>query len=353
LLDAGVKIEATIDGGQTALMWAAAAGHADVVKRLLDRGADRQASLKTGFNAFFFAVREGQVEVVHVLLEDGTDIDQAMRPARTGGKLPRDGMNGLLLAIENGHFELAKLLLEHGADPNDQRSGFTPLHTISWVRKAHSGDSADGDPEPKGSGRLSSLDFVRLLVEHGADVNRQLSSGRSGRGKLNHEGATPLLFAARRDDVPLMKVLLELGADPHRPNADNCTPLMAAAGIGTLAPTEEAGTEEEALAAVELLAELGAEVNHVDDNGETAMHGAAYKSLPKVVRRLAELGAEIEVWNRKNRYGWTPILLAEGHRPGNFKPSAETLAALHQLLLSAGMEPPPPTPREHRIGYEQ
>ena len=85
-------------------------------------------------------------------------------------------------------------------------------------------------------------------------------------------------------------------------------------------------------------------MNAVDENGETAMHGAAYKSLPKVVQLLADKGAKIEVWNRKNKYGWTPLLIAEGYRPGNFKPAAETMAALHRVM-AAGMTPPPPTPR--------
>ena len=142
-----------------------------------------------------------------------------------------------------------------------------------------------------------------------------------------------------------MKLLVELGADPLLPNADGCTPLMAAAGVGTLAPGEEAGTEDEALEAVEYLLSLGADVNAVDENGETAMHGAAYKSLPKVVQLLADKGAKIEVWNRKNKYGWTPLLIAEGHRPGNFKPSAETIAAIHRVMRAAGVTPPPPTPR--------
>ena len=72
---------------------------------------------------------------------------------------------------------------------------------------------------------------------------------------------------------------------------------------------------------------LGAEVNAVDDNGETAMHGAAYKSLPKMVRLLSERGAEIDVWNKKNKYGWTPTMIAHGKRPGSLKPSPETIAA--------------------------
>ena len=115
---------------------------------------------------------------------------------------------------------------------------------------------------------------------------------------------------------------------------------MAAAGVGTLAPTEEAGTDPEAMEAVRLALELGGDINAVDDNGETAMHGAAYKSLPKVVQFLADKGARIEVWNRKNKYGWTPLSIAEGHRVGNFKPSPETIAALHRVMLAEGVSSP-------------
>ncbi len=140
-------------------------------------------------------------------------------------------------------------------------------------------------------------------------------------------------------------MLIDLGADPLLPNKDGCPPLMAAAGIGTLAPDEEAGTEPEALAAVEYLLTKGADVNTVDQNGETAMHGAAYKSLPKMVEFLADKGAKIDVWNKKDKYGWTPLLIAEGFRPGNFKPSFETIDAIHRVMSAAGVTPPPPTRR--------
>ena len=345
LLSRGAKVNAKERKGQTALMWAAADGHVAVVKELIKAGAEFRTPLKSGFTPLFFAVREGKADVVQVLLKSGVDVNGVMRPQKTSAKGPRKGMSPLVLAAENGHFELAVALLKAGADPNDQRSGFTPLHTVTWVRKPNRGDGPDGDPAPMGSGNLSSLQFVRKLVAHGADVNAQLKRGKSGRGHLNRTGATPFLLAAKTADVPLMRLLVELGADPLLPNADRCTPLMAAAGVGTLAPGEEAGTEPEALAAVELTLKLGADVNAVDDNGETAMHGAAYKSLPKVVQLLAEKGARIEVWNRKNKYGWTPLLIAEGHRPGNFKPSAETIAALHQVMRAAGVTPPTKTPR--------
>ena len=345
LLARGAEVNAQEHRGQTAIMWAAAEGHAEVVQALIDAGADFRTPLDSGFTPLLFAARDGRREVVQVLVKAGADVSEAMQPKRSFPRVARRGTSPLTLAVENGHFELAIDLIEAGADPNDQRSGFAPLHAISWVRKPNRGDGEDGDPPPRGSGSLTSLEFVRRLVAAGADVNLRLEKGETGRGILGKSGATPFLLAAATADVPLMKLLVELGADPLIPNAQNATPLMAAAGLGCRAPTEEAGTEEEALEAVKLAIELGGDVNTVDKNGETAMHGAAYKNFPKVVELLATNGARIDVWNQKNRYGWTPLLIAEGYRVGNFKPSPDTIAALHDVMLAAGVTPPPPTRR--------
>jgi len=342
LLAQGVEVDAKERRGQTALHWAAAEGHAAVVEALLRAGADFRTSLPSGFTPLFFAVRDGRAEVVSVLLRAGADVNEAMRVTRpAGGKPPSRGTSPLILAVENGHFELAALLLDAGADPNDQRSGFTALHTLSWVRKPNRGDDDAGDPPPIGSGTTTSLQLVEQLARHKADLNARLHRGPSGRGVLNRTGATPFLLAAMTADVPLMRTLLRLGADPLLPNADRATPLMAAAGLGTLAPGEEAGTEDEAMEAVKLLLDLGADLNATDANGETAMHGAAYKSFPRMVHLLADRGANSEVWNRPDKYGWTPITIAEGHRPGNFKPSPATLDALQQVLQAAGTKPAP------------
>lgn len=352
LLARGARVDTKEHHGQTALMWAASEGHTAVVEALLQAGADFRTPLPSGFTPLFFAVREGRTDTVRVLLKAGADVNEAMQIKRLGSKPPARGTSPLIMAVENGHFELAVVLLEAGADVNDQRSGFTALHTLTWVRKPNRGDGDDGDPAPAGSGALTSLQLVGKLVEHGADVNIRLKRGASGRGVLSRAGATPFLLAAVTADVPLMRELVRHGADPCLPNAQHCTPLLAAAGVGTLAPGEEAGTEPEALEAVLLALDLGNDINAVDDNGETAMHGAAYKSLPTVVQLLAEKGAKIEVWNRKNKYGWTPLLIAEGHRPGNFKPSLETIAALHRVMRAAGVEPPSkPTPRPDEKGY--
>jgi len=342
LLAKGAKVDAKERRGQTALMWAAADGHATVVELLLKAGADfRTPSPDSGFTPLFFAAREGRTEVVRALLKAGADVNEAMQPKRTNIKTPAKGSSALTLAIENGHFELALELVKAGADPNDQRSGFTPLHMMTWVRKPQRGEDY-GAPPPLGSGNLNSVQFIQRLVKHGAAVNARLKTGKGGPGKWSPVGATPFLMASETADIVYMKLLLELGADPKIANVDNCTPLMVACGIGvgSAQATEVAGEEPEVLEAAKLLLNLGADVNAVDANGETAMHGAALKNLPKVVQFLADNGAKVEVWNKENKFGSTPLMLAQGYRPGNFKPSFETVAAIQRVMLAAGVAPP-------------
>jgi len=337
LLEHSANVEATDRKGQTALMWAAADGHAEVVALLLKSGGDIHRRLKSGFTPLLFATREGRVEVVRALLKAGADANESIETERSGKRAPLEGMSALTIAVENGHFELAMELVNAGADPNDQRWGYTALHMVTWVRKPNRGDDEAGQPPPQGSGSLTSLNFVRKMVAKGADVNARLNKGDNNQKKLSLNRATPFLMASKTTDLPLMKLLVELGADPTIPNADGSTPLMAAAGLGCLAPDEEAGTEAECLEATKYLLTLGADVNVKDRNGETAMHGAAYKSLPKVVHFLAENGAKVEVWNTTNRWGWTPLRIAEGYRPGNFKPSFETIAAFREVMTAAGV----------------
>ena len=159
------------------------------------------------------------------------------------------------------------------------------------------------------------------------------------------------MLAADTADTGFLKLLIELGADPTITNVDHCTPLMAAAGLGTRSVEEEAGTDDEACEACEYLLGLGADINAVSDFDETAMHGAAYANFPKVVKLLDARGAKIDVWNRKNKKGWTPLLIAEGHRYGNFKPGFSTIAAFHDVMRAHGLTPPPPTPLVPVKGY--
>jgi uncharacterized protein len=337
---------------QTALMWAAAEGHAAVVQALIDGGADVRARLKSGFTPLFFAVREGHIEVTRTLLKAGANVNEALQHEELGPSVPVteavvNGTSPLLMAVHNGHFELAVALLDAGADPNDHRTGFTALHAVTWVRRPDASDI--GDPPPIGSGRLTSLQFVRALVEHGANVNARLEKDAPkapyAATLLKMDGSTAFLMAADRADIPLMRELLKLKADPLLPNAENTTPLMAAAGLGTANPLEEAGTEAEALEAVQLLLELGADVNAVDSNGDTAVHGAAYGNFPAIVQLLADRGADINIWKRQDTAGRTPLFIAEGYKAGRPQPSKPTIDVLRRLMVAAGVPTDGPRPR--------
>ncbi len=127
-------------------------------------------------------------------------------------------------------------------------------------------------------------------------------------------------------------MLLQLGADPKIANADETTALMAAAGIGNDMVGEHPGTPEEVDTAVRRLVDLGLDINLVDQNNDTVMHGAAYRCFPQTVRLLDQLGADPAIWDRENRYGWTPLEIAQGHRPGSFKPDPPTISAIETLL---------------------
>src|SRR5688572_21041143 len=252
--------------GQTALMWAAAENNAGVVKLLIERGADVKEQSKSGsFTPYLFAVRGGHVDATKALLDAGVNVNES---------LP-DGTSALVLAVINAHYELASVLLDRGANPSADGQGWTALHQIAWSRRHNAGFNLPG---PVATGGVDSLELVRKLVAKGADVNaRQKKEPRDGnRNLLNRLGSTPFLLAAKSADVPLMRVLLELGADASIPTANGTTALMAAAGVGIWAPGENPGTHEEALGAVKLAFESGG--GAVNDRSEERRVGKECRS---------------------------------------------------------------------------
>ena len=347
LLDRGADVNAAEAWrGQTALMWAAAEGHAHVIPTMLSHGADVAARSTKGWTPLLFAVREGRIDVVQTLLEAGAGVEEALpvteetRRGGTSAERAATGLNAFLLAAANAHYDVAALLVDRGADVNVASRGWTALHQVSWVRK--SGIAGSNNPPPPGSGSMTSLEFVRKLVAAGADVDARVTRRPpAGITRLNFLGGTPFLLAARTGDADLMRLLAELGADPLLPNEDGTTPIMVAAGVGTSSPGEDPGTEPEVLEAVRVALELGGDLNEVDDNGETVMHGAAYKHLPGVVAFLAEAGADIGVWNQPNSRGWTPLEIVAGvHRGMNIQSSPVTADAVRAVMEAAGVTPP-------------
>lgn len=335
LLAHGAEVDAT-EGwkGQTALMWAAAENNAGAVTALLAGGADIDSRSTGGeYTPLVFAVRAGAIDSTRALLDAGAEVNATMR----------DGTSMLVLATINAHWELAAALLEYGADPNAAAQGWTALHQIAWSRRWNRGFNLPG---PFETGNLDSLDLVRLLVAGGADVDaRQTQEPIDGnRNKLDRLGATPFLLAAKSADVPLMRVLLEQGADPAITTDGDVTALMAAAGVGIWAPGENPGTHEEALAAVKLAHEVGGgNVNDVDQDGETALHGAVYRggAIP-VIEFLAERGARLNAINSK---GWMPVTAADGveYTPAVLKRYPDAARVLRELMRGQGLDVPAST----------
>ena len=291
--------------GQTALMWAAGEGHAAAVQALIEGGADIPARSTGGWTALLFGVREGQTAGGRCAARRGGERERRTAAAgdRSGSRHPdgqwwrrgwrapppAGGPSAVVLAVGSNHYELASHLLERGADPNLAARGGTALHQITWMRKPGQGSNGPG---PAGSGNMDSLELVRRLAAHGADLNARMTRRAPvGTTASNMIAATPFLMAARTADAPLMRLLADLGADPLLTNEDGTTPLMAAAGLGVYSPGEDPGTEPEALEAVKVALDLGGDVNAIDKNGDTAMHGAAYKQFPAVVQLLVDQGA--------------------------------------------------------------
>jgi ankyrin repeat protein len=333
LVTAGANVNAREPSkGQSALMWAAAEGNAAAVKLLVELGADLRERSKGGsFTAYLFAVRAGHIEAARTMIDLGVPVDESLT----------DGTSALVLASINAHYELAGALLDKGANPNADAQGWTALHQIAWSRRHNAGFNLPG---PVATGSLDSLDLARKLVKLGADVNaRQKKEPRDGnRNQQNRIGATPFLLAAKAADVPLMRVLLELGADPKLATNNKTTPLMVAAGVGIWAPGENPGTPDEALAAVKLALEVGAgDVNAIDDNGDTAVHGAVYRGgNVHVIQLLADRGARLDVVNKK---GWMPVTAADGveYTPAVLKRYPEAAALLRKLMADRGLRVPP------------
>ena len=323
--------------GQTALMWAATENNAAAARALIEAGADVAARSQGGFTALLFAVRGGHRETARTLVAAGAAVNE---------KLP-DGTSALVLAAINAHYELAAWLLAQGADPNAAEQGWTALHQLAWTRRLNKGFA---NPGPVPTGSIDSLKLVEILVKHGADVNaRQTKEPRDGyRNMLDRTGATPFLLAAKSADLPLMRALLAEGADPLLTTRDNSTPLMVAAGVGIWNVGENPGTNEEALEAVKLISELGGSVTAVNDNGYTALHGAAHRGANDLVRWLADKGAKLDARLTKSgggtegtggwREGWTPLTIADGvFYAAAFKAHPETAALIRQLMQERGV----------------
>jgi len=294
--------------------------------------------------ALVYAARSNAIDVAQVLLDAGADVNQTTRY----------GWSPLLAATQNQNYQMAKFLIEHGADVNLANKGaWTPLYLATDNRNIEGGDY------PTRSADMDSLEFIKLLLDNGADPNARMIESSETRTVftnqwLDEEGATAFLRASQSGDIALMRLLLEHGADPHINTELGVTPLAVAAGIGWVEGVTQEWSTEQTVEAVKLLLELGIDPNFQADTGRTALHGAAHKGATEVVKLLVAAGADMDVrdfGNTDNRgsaelaaHTWRAIDYADGLvRVGvqSAIPHPETAAVLRQMMLEAGLETPP------------
>lgn len=309
-------------------------------------GRNRGPSLDGGqMTALAYAARSNSPETARVLLEAGADVNET-----TGY-----GWSPLLVATHNRNYRLGAYLVERGADVNlANNAGWTPLYLATDNRNAEGGDY------PTRSADMDHLEYIRLLLDAGADVNARMIESTETRTEftqqwLDEEGATAFLRASQSGDIALMRVLLEYGADPFINTSLGVTPLDVAAGIGWVEGIQSEWSTEQTIDAVRLLLDLGLDPNHQADTGRVALHGAAHKGATEVARILVEEGgARLDIRDFGNTdargsaemaaHTWLPVDYADGLvRVGvqSAIPHPETGRMIRELMEKAGLTPPP------------
>jgi ankyrin repeat protein len=317
---------------QTALMWAAAEPHPNVLKMLIEAKANLQARTRSGFTALHFAARAGDLESTAILLEAGVDVNIRAQPDAGTGSAPRagaapaglglrgditfPGSTPLFVATVRGHVPLALFLLDRGADPNVMDAGFTPLFWAAGTWENGLANPVYGFVDPIGGipDREAKLTLVKALLAHGADPNLQMtvrppSFGGTGTGGYNDAvGATAFVVAANAADVEMMRLLLAAGANPHLRTRTNSNALLAATGLNR-GIGEIIDNEDRALEAVRFLIDLGVDPKAVTSYSENALYGPGYRGWNRMLELLIEKGADVNIINKA---GVTPYLAASG-----------------------------------------
>jgi len=311
LLDNGAKVNAMESwGNTTALMWAVSERHPAAVKILIDRGADVNARSNfvpsangRGFEGsspvsggprqtaeenssgsltpLMFAAREGDLESAKILVAAGADVNA----------LDGDGKDVLGLAIFNGNYDVASFLIDSHSKVNQaDAQRFT---TLFWAVDRRNMETAPNFPWVV---TTDPLPLIKKLLDAGANPNTIVNNtprGRMREGTPRIVFATPLMRAAFSGDLELVKLLLSYGADPTIVSKDNETVLMAAAGTGFIPGYNKGRSAAERLEVVKLLIELGQDVNAADNYGITPLMVAANIGDVPIIQYLIDKGADL------------------------------------------------------------
>ncbi len=299
-----------------------------------------------GLTALVLAAREGDLDSARILLDHGADVNQ----------LTYYRWSPLLAATNNRNYQLGRFLMERGADVNIANvGGMTPLYLATDNRNIEGGDYPVPRPD------MDHLDYIRILLENGANPNAQVGSNTENRTIFTQQwffepGATAFVRAGQSGDTALLRLLMEFGADPAIPTDFGDTALSAAAGIGWVEGVTFEWSPEETVEAVQFLLELGLDPNSTNADGRTPLMGGALKGRNELVRILVEAGARLETRDLGSRdtdrlgesklagHTWQAIDYADGLvRVGvqSAVTHSETAAYIRELMIERGFPVPP------------
>jgi ankyrin repeat protein len=227
---------------------------------------------------FFEACIKADLDAIRRLLADDPSLIRAHHP-----DMPFPDATGLHAVAVRGHTDAVRLLLAHGADLNERDSGDndTPLHWAVGQNK---------------------IETARILIEAGADVNDQRDLHETG-----VIGFTTALRPTSEDRSEMVKLLLEHGAQHH---------IFSAIAVGDLDLIQKLveqnpdvldrrmsrfeqgqspihfAISRKRFDILDLLIELGADLEAEDKNGNTALAVAMVKNDREAITRLTAAGAK-------------------------------------------------------------
>lgn len=345
LLNQGARLDYEIktkdDIGKTALSFAISSNYQTIAELLLQGGANAEPPGSIGnpdAAPFSWAARRGSERIERLLLQGGvTQID-----------FPDDrGRTPLSYMAANGHEENIRTLLQRGANADSEPTGGvyegrTPLsfaaeHGHNSVVQlllengANAGPTCTDNcgqgriymPFPLEEGQKGWHRFFRLLLEH-IDLDADAPP--------NHQGLTPLHFAAENGHRTIVQLLVGRGVDPNSSPClcwENETPLALAAkrGHGAVVcllfqsgahidpkdhqgrtPLSTVAEKNDSEDMIRLLIESGANIHSKDFIGKTPLAYAVQKQQEENTRLLVQGGADIHAGDNK---GETPLSLAK------------------------------------------
>jgi ankyrin repeat protein/endogenous inhibitor of DNA gyrase (YacG/DUF329 family) len=319
LLDAGADVTKLVDGF-SALHYAAAGGHADVVFMLLEAGANHLEPGREGKPPIVIAARHGHLDVIRLLVK----LLSTELPGRQELYL-----RALSLAVYFGHLAVVRFMLESaGVRPKSSadKAGETFWFDLLITEAAKTGNcdmiqllldyGATVPPLHRRSNhplivaaRHNHSKAVELFVKAGAESKSESSrrSAAGGRddvaqflldsGATTHAAAKKFsgLTAAQSGNMVTVRLFQLYGEDIDRPTADGRTPLQIA--LEEFSPPD----------VIHTLLESGANPGRKGRGGFTALHTLVVLKRHDLLETLLAAGASLSTADNK---GNTPLLLA-------------------------------------------